>query len=83
MERNKEKRLGKAEQIRRLPEYVEELRPIWDCLPKVRGFFVLGCVCCFQMESLHIYCLRQCFLFQTVKMQGDKKGEKKWGKYWQ
>lgn len=35
MERNKEKRLGKAEQIRRLPEYVEELRPIWDCLPKV------------------------------------------------
>ena len=29
------------------------------------------------MESLHIYCLRQCFLFQTVKIQGDKKGEKK------
>lgn len=83
MERNKEKRLGKSRADKKITGVCGGIAAYLGLSPKSVRILCLGCVCCFQMESLHIYCLRQCFLFQTVKMQGDKKGEKKWGKYWQ
>ena len=77
MERNKEKRLGKSRADKKITGVCGGIAAYLGLSPKSVRILCFG-LCLLFPNGILAY-----LLLAAVKMQGDKKGEKKWGKYWQ
>ena len=84
MERNKEKRLGKSRADKKITGVCGGIAAYLGLSPKSVRILCFG-LCLLFPNGILAYLLLagSASFFQTVKIQGDKKGEKKWGKYWQ